>query len=100
MPINNWPVTIECRFESVKVTITENLSIFVCFFLNHSNADALFVQSTRTQRFLKVSKPCHVGIHCNTAHSQVNTHMPGFRSYFRFFALFCIGKISYRLHRD
>ena len=31
--------------------------------LNPSNAEATYVQSTRTQRFLKPSKPCHIGIY-------------------------------------
>ena len=31
-----------------------------------------------------------------TQYSQMSTHVPGFRSFFRFFALFCIGQISHQ----
>ena len=36
----------------------------------------------------KPSKPCHVGIHwiVLTEHSQMITHVPGFQTFFRFFA--------------
>ena len=64
---------------------------------NPSNAEATFLQSTRTQIFLKPSKPFHVGIHWNALAecSQMSTHIPGFQSFFRFFASFCIGQISH-----
>ena len=70
--------------------------------LNPSNAKATFVKSTRMQRFVeKTPKPCHVGIHwiALTEHSQMSTHMPGFQSFFGFFASFCIGKISHQQHK-
>ena len=40
--------------------------------------------------FSKPSKPCHVGIHLKALaeHSQMNTHVPGFLSFFCFFASF------------
>ena len=55
------------------------------------NAVATFIQSTRTQfLFKKSSKPCHVGIHwiALAEYSQMSTHVPGFQSFFRFFASF------------
>ena len=65
--------------------------------VNPSNAEATFVQSTRMQILLK---SCHVGIHwiTLTEHSQMSTHLPGFQSFFSFFASFCIGKISHHQH--
>ena len=43
------------------------------------------------QRFLKPSKPCHVGIHCIALaeYSQMSTHVPGFQPFLRIFASFC-----------
>ena len=70
--------------------------------LNPSDAKATFVHSTRTQKiFEKPSRPCHVGIHwINPAkHSQMSTYMPGFRSFFSFFASFCVGKIGHQQHK-
>ena len=69
--------------------------------VNGSNAKATFVQSTRTQIFFENHlKPCHVGIHwiALAKYSQMSTHIPGFRSFFRFFASFCIGQISHQQH--
>ena len=50
------------------------------------------------QDFWKPSKPCHVGIHWTALpeYSQMNTHVPGFQSFFRIFASFCIGQNSYQ----
>ena len=52
----------------------------------------------KTQRFFKPFKPCHVGIHwiVLTEYSQMSTYMPGFQSFFRFFASFCIGQFSHQ----
>ena len=38
-------------------------------------------------------KPCHVGIHWKALaeHYQMSINVPGFQSYFRLFASFCIG---------
>ena len=46
--------------------------------------------------YRKLSKPCLVGIHQKvlTDYSQMSTHVPGFQSFFSFFA-FCIGQISH-----
>ena len=46
--------------------------------------------------FWKSSKPCHVGTHwiVRAEYHQMSTHMPGFLSFFRFFASFLIGQIS------
>ena len=51
--------------------------------------------------FCKTSKPCHAGIHSKALaeYSQINTHVPGFQSFFRFFASFCIGQISHQQHK-
>ena len=48
----------------------------------------------------KPSKPCHVGIHwiALTEYCQMRTHVPGFQSFFSFFASFCIGQISHQQH--
>ena len=49
----------------------------------------------------KPSKPCHVGIHWKALaeYSQITTHLPGFWWFFRFFASFCIGRISQQQHK-
>ena len=64
--------------------------------VNPSNAEATFIQSIRLKDFWKPSKPCHVGIHgiALAECSQMSTHLPGFQSIFRGFALFCIGQIT------
>ena len=61
--------------------------------------ETTIVQSTSTQRFLKITG--HVGIHWKvlTEYYQMSTHVPGFQSFFRFFASFCIGKISHQQHK-
>ena len=49
------------------------------------------------KNFRKTSKPCHVGIHwiALAEYSQMSTYVPGFQSFFRFFASFCIGQINH-----
>ena len=66
-------------------------------YLNPYNAEATFVQNTSRQRFLKPSKPCHVGIHwiALAKYSQMGTLMPGFLSLSHFFVSFCNGQISH-----
>ena len=32
-------------------------------------------------------------------YTQMSTHVPGFQSFFRFFASFCIGQISHQQHK-
>ena len=61
--------------------------------LNPYNAEATFVQSTRTQTFCKPSKPCHIGIHWIdlTEYFYMSTHLPGFQLFKKKFALLCIG---------
>ena len=51
--------------------------------------------------FWKTSKPCRAGIHriALAEYSQMSTHVPGFRSFFRFFASFCIGQLSHQQHK-
>ena len=50
---------------------------------------------------LKPSRPYHVGIQwiVLSEHSQMSTHVPGFHSFFKFFASFCIGWISHQQHK-
>ena len=59
-------------------------------YINPSNAQATLVQ--RTQKKLKPFKPCHVGIHwiALAVYFQMSTHLPGFRSFFRFLHLFVL----------
>ena len=61
----------------------------------------LFVKRTRMQRFLKTSKPSHVGIQriALAENSQMSTHVPGVQPFFKFFASFCIGQISHQQHK-
>ena len=56
----------------------------------------LLSKTQEHQHFEKTSKPCHVGIHwvALTEYSQMSTHMPGFQSFFRFFASICIGELD------
>ena len=46
--------------------------------------------------FRKTSEPCYVGIHWKALaeYSQMTTHVPEFRSFFKFFASFCNGKLA------
>ena len=48
--------------------------------------------------FGKPSEPCHVGTHWKALaeHSHMSTHLPGFQSFYRFFASFCICQISHQ----
>ena len=71
---------------------------------NALNLSMLRLLSSKAQGcnfFWKPSKPCHVGIHWIALddYSQMSTHMPGFQSFFSFFASFCIGKISHQQHK-
>ena len=54
--------------------------------------------SSKAQFFFKPSKSFHVGIYwiAPTEYSQMSTHVPGFLSFFMFFASFCIGRISHQ----
>ena len=62
----------------------------------HSSITSNPSKAKKSIDFLKQSKPCHVGIHqiALAKYSQMNTHLPGFQSFFRYFALFCITKIK------
>ena len=64
-------------------TIFEKYLIKSTSLFNPSNAETTIVQSTRRQRSLKPSKPCHVGIHwiALLEYSQVNIHVPGFQGF-------------------
>ena len=68
---------------------------------NPSNAGATFVRRARMQRVLKKHlNSCDVGIHwiALAEYSHMSMHMPGFQSFFCFFASFCIGQISHHQH--
>ena len=45
----------------------------------------------------KPLKPCHVGIHwiALAEHSQMSTHLPGFRPFFRFLPHFVLAKLAF-----
>ena len=61
----------------------------------------LFSSKAQEQKDLwDPSKPCHFGIYwiALTEYSQMSTHVPGFQSFFRGFALFCISQISQQQH--
>ena len=52
--------------------------------------------------FGTTSDPCHVGINwiALAGHFQISTHLLGVQLFFRFFASFCVGQISYSSERD
>ena len=52
--------------------------------------------SFKMQKTQKPSKPCHGGIHwiALVAYSQMSTHVPGFRSFFRFLHTFVLAKLA------
>ena len=49
----------------------------------------------------KPSTPCHVGTHWKALAEcfQMSTHLPGFRSFFRFLHHFILGQISHQQHK-
>ena len=73
--------------EKCKIKSVLRVHVALRFSLNSSNAKATFVQSTRTQKFLKPYKPCHAGIHglALAENSQTSTHLQGFQSFSMFF---------------
>ena len=69
-----------------------------------STLPTLRLLSSKTQErkdSWKLSKPRLVGIlwKALVEYSQNSTHVPGFQSFFRFFAPFCIGQISQQHHK-
>ena len=71
------------------------LVMSLSYFVNLFNAPGATFKSKAQGRkdFCKPSKPCHVGIHWKALaeYSQMSTLVPGFLSFSRFFASFCIG---------
>ena len=65
-------------------------------YFNPTNAEATFGQSTRTQSFLKniCTLSCWYSLEALSEYSQMNTHMPGFQSYFIFFHHFILAKLA------
>ena len=80
-----------------KVSALEVSSIHV--WVNPSNGHCYYFYPKHKKAKTQF-KPCHVGIHLNAfaEHSQMSICVPGFHSFFRFFAPFCIGKISHQQH--
>ena len=58
------------------------------------------IKDKRRKYFWKPYKPCRVGIHwiSLTEYCQMRTHVPGFLSFLRVFASFCVGQISHQQH--
>ena len=78
------------------------LLIYIQFrYLTLSMPRLLSSKAQGRKGFGKLSKPYHVGIHwiALAEHSQMSTHVPGFHSFFSFFASFCIGQISHQQHK-
>ena len=91
---------VDIDFRMIKLLPASDLSdwLICCCIANSisnpSDAEVTFIQCTRMQT-------SHVGIHwiARTEYSQMSTHMPGFQSIWRFFASFCIGRISQQQHK-
>ena len=73
--------------------------------INPSNAEATFVKAQGCRDFFEMHRNLVILVF-NTIHwkalaesSQMSTHLPGFQSFVRFFASFCIGQISHQQHK-
>ena len=55
----------------------------------------------KSKKLWKSSKTCYVGIHLKalTEYFQMSTNLPGFQSFSRYFAYFCIGQISHQQNK-
>ena len=75
--------------------------IYALFLLTLWMLRLLSSKAEELKRFWKSSKPCHVGIHLKALaeYSQMSTHLPGFWSFSRFFASYCISQISHQQHK-
>ena len=88
-------------------TVCAPVALYVCIYHEQLRDLTLPIQSPLSSKaqghkiFCKPSKPCHVGINwiALVAYFQMSTHISGFRSFFRFFASFCIGQISQQQHK-
>ena len=80
---------------SLRFWILKILKIF-CITYAILSMSILSSKAQLCKDFWKSYKSCHVGIHwiVRAEYSQMSTHLPGFQSFFRFFASFCIGQIS------
>ena len=65
-------------------------------YVNPSNAETTFIQSTRCKDFWKPSKPCNVGIYWRALaeYSQMSTYVPVFQTFFRFLHHFVLAKLA------
>ena len=99
MPIS-ISIKYQTKLKTYSTTSAQPLFLPISSF-NPSNAEATFIESIMMQSFLKPIKPSHVGIHWITLseHSQMSNHVPGFQSFFKVLASFCIGKISHQEHK-
>ena len=75
-----------------------NTPIIETMILTHPMLRPLSFKAQVHKDFWKPCKPCHVGIHwiVLVEYSQMSTHLPGFQSFFSFFASFCIGQVSHQ----
>ena len=67
------------NYSKWQMTLISQKNISHLKFLNPSNANATFVQSTRMYDFCKPSNPCHAGINwiALAEYSQMSTHVLG-----------------------
>ena len=77
-----------------------HLHVSLIVLLTLTNAEAPFIQSTRTQRFLKASKHCYVGIHWIARSHWVLSGEYTCARVSIIFASFVFGKISHQQHKD
>ena len=61
----------------------------------------LLSNAQKSKKLWKSSKACHVGIHLKALieYFHMSTHLPGFQSFFRYFAYFGIGQISHQQNK-
>ena len=86
-------ITISCNHCSLTNWLLAALthSCLIYFRQRHKNPE----------KFEKLLKPCHVGIHwiALAEYFQMSTHLPGFQWFSGFFASFCIYQISHQQHK-
>ena len=78
---------IHCGENSFQIASTMPLEgVGQCCYLTLPMLKLLSSKAQGCKGLWKTSKPCHVGIHsiALAEYSQMNTHMPGFQSFFRF----------------
>ena len=70
--------------------------------LTHSMLRLLSSNAQGSLDFWKPPKPYHVGIHgiALTEYCQINTHVPGFQTFFTLLQYFVLGKLGHQQHKD